>query len=70
MVSLKEGIEVPVTVVDYDDEPEPEPAPVKAAPAAPEPEVPVEANPATEDDIHNDPLIKEALRIFEAEIQS
>ena len=64
-VSLREGLVVAAAPVIEVEE---EPAPVAAAPVAePEPE---EAAPeAAEEDIHDDPLIKDALRIFEGEIQ-
>jgi len=71
-VTIKEGLSVPAPpVAEVEESPEETPespqAPVEPAPGsttgsdgdAPE----------AEEDIHNDPLIKDALRIFEAEIQ-
>ncbi|MFT4547343.1 MAG: DNA polymerase-3 subunit gamma/tau [Pseudoalteromonas tetraodonis] len=75
IVSLKEGLTVPdMPVFDSDDpEPEPEQQPAAVAQQAAKAEAAAaeEGDPAAaEEDIHDDPLIKDALRIFEAEIQS
>ena len=72
-VSLKDGLTVPAPPVaeleDVLETPEaPSEAPAPANPVAEAADVPAEQA-ATADDIHNDPLIKDALRIFEAEIQ-
>jgi len=68
-VSLKDGLTVPEQAAE-EIEPEPEPRPDPVPVPAPEP-VQAESPPEgeAEEDIHNDPLIKDALRIFEAEIQ-
>jgi DNA polymerase-3 subunit gamma/tau len=47
---------------------EPEPAPESSAPS-PEPEPPAPVESAPEEDFHNDPLIKQALDVFEGQIK-
>ena len=75
MVTLKDGLSVPDL-----PEAEAEEAPPAAPPEEEKPADPVADEPAaegadggeattTDEDIHDDPLIKDALRIFEAEIQ-
>ena len=69
-VSLKDGLTVPEPpAAEIEDLPE-EPAP-PAAEQAPQASAgdPAADGAAGGEDIHNDPLIKDALRIFEAEIQ-
>ena len=71
-VTIKAGLSVPTPPVA---EIEGVPEEVPASPPSPTEEIakPAEAAAAAasevEEDVHNDPLIKDALRIFEAEIQ-